>query len=220
MVSKSRKRKGPLSLCLSSFPPSVFLLSSLFLSLICPVASPLLKRQKFLIELLFFAGDFLELQKKKKKKEKKNNFSSEDTPPYRHISQSCTVNFLTITSREESREFFSQLPKFYRIPQQYDKTLLSFDTSQKPSTLFFLMVSPSQLSFRRHFIIGLSLFNVSCRGRRDKGDSRSRFVLRLLPSAAADIRRVYFKKREIHLAFAPRHEAGEHEPLVISYLEQ
>lgn len=69
MVFKSRERKRPLVLFVL-FSPSVFLSSSLFLSLIYPIVSPLLKWQKFLIELLFFAGDFLELQKEKKKKEK------------------------------------------------------------------------------------------------------------------------------------------------------
>lgn len=49
-------------------------------SLIYP-ASPLLKRQKFLIELLFFAGDFLELQKEEKKRKVKQFFLRRHSTP-------------------------------------------------------------------------------------------------------------------------------------------
>jgi hypothetical protein len=66
-VFKPRENSG---LALLSISFSLFLSASLSLSLIYP-ASPLLKRQKFLIELLFFAGDFLELQKGKNEKKKK-----------------------------------------------------------------------------------------------------------------------------------------------------
>lgn len=63
-------RSPSFSLFLSVFLSTLFSLSLCLIYLV----SLLLKRQKFLIELLFFAGDFLELHRKKRG-EKSNFFS-------------------------------------------------------------------------------------------------------------------------------------------------
>jgi len=112
-VFKPRERKSGFALLSISF--SLFLSASFSLSLIYP-ASPLLKRQKFLIELLFFAGDFLELQKGKNEKRKQFFLRRHSTPPtyipilYREFFDYIRKKKKKKKLREESRIFLTRLP--------------------------------------------------------------------------------------------------------------